>query len=236
MLARVGCRLVVAVLSAGLGAVGCGCGEEWFIRQNQGPGTAPACAVSDDPQAPFRTVGRLDLALRDDYFLTPLVQNDTGDGIHIDGAIVRAWCDAAGGGPDFSEFFSPAPTYVDANGRVGTSLIAIHAGMVEALRAGACCPAGQPCDEQLVLVGVRMTGTSNGESTETAEFQYVVEVCAGCLVACAADADSDEIVGPDCCAEGGPAFTPCFPGQDDPVDCRLCGGSPICACGTGTCS
>jgi len=211
---------------------GCACGGEWYIRQNQSAsGEPPACTVSDDPDAPFRTVGRMDLALTNQYFLNPLVENETSDGIQIDGAEVLGWCNEARGEPALGSFFSPAPAFVDEDDRVGTSLIAIHAGMADALRNGTCCPGGSICGDQIVILGVRMMDVAESTETETPQFEYPVEVCTGCLVSCAVDADSADVAGADCCANTAPPFTPCFPGQDDPVDCRTCRGVPFCQCG-----
>ncbi len=215
----------------------------WYIRQNQVfAGDPPECLVPDDPSAAFRTAGTLDTALTGAFYLTPLIESqlmkrkdythlrDEPNGIQVEGAIVRAWCDDSTGEPDFPEFFSPASSYIDPQDMGASSFIAIHADMVEALRGGAC---GDASGQQLVMLGVRMTGITNGGiETETPEFFYPVFVCAGCLVNCAADADDEDQAGPDCCNVDTPDLIPCARGQDDAVDCRLCRDVPgFCQCG-----
>jgi hypothetical protein len=214
----------------------------WFIRQNQVfSGDPPDCLVPDDPGAAFRTAGGLDVAIRDDFYLTPLIENqlmkrkdyshlrDEPNGIQVEGAIVRAWCDDSVGDPDFPEFFSPASSYIDPQDTGASAFIAIHADMVEALRGGAC---GDPAGSQLVMLGVRMVGITNGGlEIETPEFFYPVFVCAGCLVNCSADADDEDQAGPDCCNTDTPDLVPCLTGQDDAVDCRLCRTLGVCQCG-----
>ena len=231
-----------------------GCAENrrtWFIRQNQVPqGDPPDCLVPDDLNSPFRTAGLLDVELRDNYVLTPLIENqlmkrkdyshlrDEANGIQVEGALVRGWCNAATGDPvltqteDSDEFFSPASSYIDPQDTGASAFIAIHAGMVDALRGGACCPGGGPCDEQIVMLGVRMTGLTNGGiETETPEFFYPVFICSGCLATCTSDADDPDVAGFDCCNTDEPSTLPCAQGQDDGVDCRLCRASPFCQCG-----
>lgn len=229
-----------------------GCVENrrtWFIRQNQvSSGDPPDCLVPDDTNAAFRTAGLLDVGLRSDYILTPLIENqmmkrkdyahlrDEPNGIQVDGAIVRGWCNEARGTPDLTDvegFFSPASSYIDPEDTGASAFIAIHAGMSDALRGGTCCPGGAAgCDEQIVILGVKMTGITNGGiETETPEFFYPVFVCEGCLVACNADADDEDQAGPDCCVTDEPSTNPCTHGQDDALDCRWCRGDPLCLCG-----
>jgi hypothetical protein len=77
----------------------------------------------------------------------------------------------------------------------------------------------------LVTIGVQMLGTTTGNvQVETPEFYFTVQICFGCLTSCT----------PDTAAEGGEACTnpeppdelPCWTGQDEAVDCRICAALP----------
>lgn len=87
-----------------------------------------------------------------------------------------------------------------------------------------------------VLVSVKFSGrTSSGTEVESNEFTFPLDICAGCLVVYAPGTlflDDDNSL---TCDEGKASLegdvtgaantnitTPCFIGQDDPVDCRLC--------------
>jgi hypothetical protein len=84
--------------------------------------------------------------------------------------------------------------------------------------------------------------TLGGTYVETAEYQHVISVCNGCLVAFPADAELQDTTSakyphPNCLAGlpagstgggGGTLALPCVLGQDQPTDCRLCQGLEAC--------
>jgi len=71
--------------------------------------------------------------------------------------------------------------------------------------------------------------TTSGTDVESNTFVYPVVVCRGCLLQFPPEASDPLITEANCRAplvdeEGNSVEvdTPCYPGQDDPVDCRLC--------------
>ncbi len=82
--------------------------------------------------------------------------------------------------------------------------------------------------------------TLGGTYVESGEYQHIVNVCSGCLVNFPSDAVDQKLVTKDApinCELGFPTGAtingatialPCVAGQDQPIDCRLCHGIPVC--------
>jgi len=70
--------------------------------------------------------------------------------------------------------------------------------------------------------------TLGGQSVESNESQFPVNVCNGCLVYFPPAADDPARPGVDCAAAGEDVPVPCVFGQDEAIDCRLCNELPIC--------
>jgi len=91
-----------------------------------------------------------------------------------------------------------------------------------------------------VVAHVKAFGkTLGGQSVESSEFVFPIDMCNGCLVIFPIGSQNDQqaqMTGkPNCAAAlgssssgGGQVFQPCFMGQDQNVDCRLCQGNPAC--------
>jgi hypothetical protein len=78
-----------------------------------------------------------------------------------------------------------------------------------------------------INVAVRVFGeTLGGQEIESSELLFPIAVCNGCLISfptTAIDPTSNA------CNRGiPPEEKPCKPGQDEPVDCRLCQQLPLC--------
>lgn len=73
--------------------------------------------------------------------------------------------------------------------------------------------------------------TLGGLHVEAGEYEWPVEVCNGCLVSFPVDAQDPLQPTPNCLNAGAGAATiaqPCFFGQDQTIDCRLCPNNPAC--------
>jgi hypothetical protein len=201
-----------------------------------------------------------------DFQLTPLMENQMvaraddqflrpeSNGIQVDGAVVNIYeTDNPDIPPEETDpvltFFSYASSYIDPQS-TGVTGFTVIPSEYSRTRYGELC--GMPVDttfssfdpndydprRALVLVGVSVQGlTSGGLAEETPEFYFPIDLCCGCLLSCAADADNPDNPGPDCCQSTAPADLPCNAGQDQGVDCRLCrdSASPLlnsqCHCG-----
>jgi hypothetical protein len=73
--------------------------------------------------------------------------------------------------------------------------------------------------------------TLGGLHVEAGEYQWPIEVCNGCLVSFPVDAQDPLQPTPNCLNAGTGAASinsPCFFGQDQIIDCRLCPNNPAC--------
>ena len=82
-----------------------------------------------------------------------------------------------------------------------------------------------------VVSHVRFFGvTLGGQSLESNEFEFPVDVCFGCLIAFT---NNPLYPTPNCIGTAGSnstsqAIIPCEPGQDTPLDCNACQGLAVC--------
>ncbi|MFO0665661.1 MAG: hypothetical protein U0174_17020 [Polyangiaceae bacterium] len=71
--------------------------------------------------------------------------------------------------------------------------------------------------------------TSGNKAIETDEFQFLMQVCNGCLVTFPPASVDASIAKPNCRSSENPDNeAPCSIGADDPVDCRFCRGLSSC--------
>ncbi len=81
------------------------------------------------------------------------------------------------------------------------------------------------------MARVVVSGTTlDGARVKSPAFSFPIAVCTGCLVDYPLGADDPALPGYQCTV-GDSATSidwPCRKGQDDLVDCRLCGGIPLC--------
>ena len=214
-----------------LGGAGCADNESsLYVRHVQVPNDD--CIVEPDPASLFRTAGFLDAAFASEYVGWLLVGNQVvarGDTdqlrtetskIHLyeyDVRILNTSGEILSGG----EYTAPTAGFVDQ--KVGdTEAYGIASAiLVDASTSGALGGAAQGGFVQEVVSEVVVRGrTLGGNELETAPFTFPISVCFGCslifppgvndgLTACGGEGDSE-------------LESTCFPGQDSPVDCRLC--------------
>lgn len=250
--------LLVCALGVSAAAPACTDNDQsLFIRnvlapaQNRQNGS---CTYTDDPQQPGLFEGTLDIGVRDNYFGVFLVGNQMiprGDPLaaraesmraHINGGIVRV---TRTDGTLLREFTSSATGFADPQnnnqadfGVMG--LIALDAPTAQILRDVLSAEATNARVNVRtlsiqVLSNIKVFGkTLGGTDLESAEFQFPIRVCIGCLVNFPAGVnDSSKDPRQNCL--GTPTTTgavvqvlPCFSGQDEGVNCKNCNGRPAC--------
>ncbi len=76
---------------------------------------------------------------------------------------------------------------------------------------------------KMLTANVRLEGrTLAGHVVETPSFEYIIDVCDGCLVDYPLEADDPSTSAHDCIPYDPASSVPCVMGQDDRIDCRLC--------------
>ncbi len=199
-----------------------------------------ACAFTADPTQPSLGSGTLDASLRAEYSAMFLVGNQLvprGDPnqphtetsfVTLQGAVVRI---VDSNGNQLNTFTNRAAGTVPPSSGTTPGYLAVGATIIDSATAmnlglnGAVDP---------VVSYVRFFGqTLGGESVETNEFGFPVNVCRGCLVSFPRSEMDPSLPQPNC-ALGGAASSssstsvPCVPGQDLPIDCSACAEIPAC--------
>lgn len=250
--------LLVCALAASAAAPACTDNDQsLFIRSALFPAQnrQNGCIYTDDPQQPILFEGTLDVGVRDNYYGVFLVGNQMiprGEPLatraessraHINGGIVRV---TRTDGTVIREFTSSATGFADPQnnntpdfGVMG--LIAIDAPTAFILRdllvaEAANAKVNVRTLSIQVLSNIKVFGkTLGGTDLESAEYQFPIRVCVGCLVNFPAGVnDSSKDPRPNCL--GTPTATtqvttqlaPCFQGQDEGVNCKTCNGRPAC--------
>lgn len=221
-------------------APGCADSESvLFIRQVQIPqkSSGGTCTVDNSPSAAHRAAGILDVAIASQYEATLLVGSQLVDRgskddlrtetsrVQVEGSEVYL-TDSAGrtiGGP----YTVPSAGMIDPANGTNPSFGLVQSVLVDSVTASklaselSALPRGTV---RRLTSHVRVFGkTLGGTEVESGEWKYPIDVCYGCLVTYPREADSPSIQGPDCLNMGDEEpSVPCDPGQDDPVDCRIC--------------
>jgi hypothetical protein len=212
-----------------------------------------ACTWAADPTQPAISSGVLDIAIRTRYDAMFLLANQMVAQVNpsqlqtetstmkIDGAIVRVTNasgaqlttytrlaaalvpPSTGGLPGYSAIGTI--TVVDAPTLLGTNDPSLNNTIV-----GYLSSRGPRAAVVRVVTYVRFFGkTLGGQSVESNEFEFPVDICNGCLIAYA---NSPLYPLPNCVGATGVVTTttqiPCFLGEDLPVDCSLCQGLGVC--------
>lgn len=219
-----------------------------FVQGVMLPPTAMAgAACIYDPQ-PTSTLllyqGVLDIAFTNTYIPVLLLGNQMvqrgskeqlrveTSRIQIQGAVVRL-TDA--GGAQMASFTALGGGYVEASN--GTSpgygvfaVTVIDPDTVENILRPALTARYA---SKRVIAYIKPYGqTLGGLHVEAGEFEWPIEVCNGCLVSFPVDAQDPLQPTPNCLNVGSGSTNvarPCFVGQDQAIDCRLCPGNPVCA-------
>lgn len=255
---------ILGVMALGAALMGTACVDNqisFFIRQVQAPlpmggGT---CSVPADPSANRVFEGILDVGLRDDYHMAPLLVSQIAAQanmqmnrpetavISVEGFVIEIH----EGSPDGPIIDRPFTVYQSSTilppiaGQLSygvTDLQVIPPSIVNGLRARVCtlnttgvtaqCPVPQVTSNPRRLI-VRLLAFGHTLGTgpvETPTFDFPVNVCCGCLVNFPTDADTPDMVYPGPDCNNGTASTACNVGQDAPVDCRLCAGTNVNFC------
>lgn len=228
--------------------------ESIFVRQVMAPPIvqfgvgAAQCLYTPDPTQPFLTSGVLDASLLQTYSVEVLVGNQLvpqgsaaqdraeSNRVELQGFIVRV-TDANGN--ELRSFTRLASGFVDPS--LGdTPSYGLIAGEILDSQSVQAAGAASGATKRLVS-HFKVFGTTLGrQSVETGEFDYPIDICYGCLVSFpngSQDNARATIEGkPNCkapldittAAAGQVVIEPCFLGQDQIVDCRLCQGAPTC--------
>lgn len=196
-----------------------------FVRLVLAPpvaGPTGACAYTSDPNAAALFSGTADLGLRDDYTMTLLVQStDKTAPTSISGANIRV---TEPDGTPIREFAQTTAGFVEAAGFGLVNLIGIDAPTRELLLANV----ENRRSSKSVVVHVDLTGSdpTTGSAASSAEFQFPVKVCNGCLVSFETGNDVLVQQQPNCLRPASATVhPPCAVGQDEVVACELCAGA-----------
>lgn len=220
-----------------------GCAESessLFIRQVQIPqsSSGAGCSVDNSPSSSHRLFGVLDVAITSQYEATLLVGNqliDRGskDDLRTETSRVQlegteVYLKDASGRVVAGPYTVPGTGLVDPASGSNASFGLIASVLVDSVTASKLAselgtlPRGTV---RRLTSHVKVFGkTLGGTEVESGEWQYPIDVCYGCLVNYPLEADNPNIQGPDCLniTPETKVSAPCDPGQDDPVDCRIC--------------
>ena len=209
-----------------------------------------ACSFTSDPTQPFLSSGILDVALRTEYDPTFLVGNQLVSQsnsqqlqtetsiITIQGAVVRI-TDSAGNQLNTFTRLSSATVYPATGTTPGYAPITVTA--VDPGTATNAVAGMAKGGSVRVVTYVQFFGqTLGGESVQSDDFEFPVDLCDGCLVLFSATDDnpSSAFPQPNCnlasaAAMSGTGSTsslpsPCLIGQDYSTDCSQCLGTAVC--------
>jgi len=203
---------------------------------------APDCVASPEATSTLHAGGTLDLALRPDYVASLLVGSQLaprGDKTNlrtetmianISGAEVQL---RTGTGALSAEFTVPATGHITPNSSDEAGFGTAIATLIPASAAGdIAAELVEPGQIATRVAEVVVFGkTLGGLEFESSPLTYVIQVCMGCLIRYSADALAADNTGAVLCTANldQAEQVPCFPGQDEPVDCRACtAGNPYC--------
>lgn len=224
-------HILSGALLAGVGmasAAGCADNKSALFVRGVLALQAPECVAKADPSATMRLEGVLDLAFRTNYQAALLVGNQlVAQGSHnqvrtetsrvvVKGAVV---------------------TVKDAKGKTLTSYTVDATGVIDP--ATGSDPSYGVVNAELIPDSLKLSpntrvtadvqvfgDTLGGKSITSADLLFPIQVCKGCLVSFPADAVNAATPGQ--CVGTATTAAPCFMGQDDPIDCRLCASNPAC--------
>jgi hypothetical protein len=228
-----------------------GCTDDnpgFFVRGVLAPPSAAAggsCVYTADPTAAMIGSGVLDIAFISSYTPSILVGNQLiarGDPtvprvdtsrIVVQGAVVNL-TDLQNN--DIKSFTTLASGLIEGSAGASPGYGVMFASLVDPDAANALRASIPARGTKGVVAKFKVFGrTVGGVDVETAEFQFPLTVCNGCLVSFPPDsvdvALQTQTGKPNCsaplAATSGSA-APCVAGQDQPIDCRLCQGNAAC--------
>lgn len=233
-----------ALASAGVLVVASACVENkgsLFVQAVMAPPVAQAgmaCVYDPQPTSPIINSGVMDVAFTTTYAPVLLIANEMvqkgnatqlrveTDRVQIQGATVRL-TDASGA--QIKSFTTLASGFVDASngtqpGYGAVQIIAIDPDTTTNVLIPALA---QKYSTKRLVAYIKPYGqTLGGLHIEAGEFEFPIEACNGCLVRFPIEAiDYTKTPVPNCLLAGSGATQiaqPCYFGQDQTIDCRLC--------------
>ena len=241
-------QMLTGVATAGtIGALVGACAHDdstIFVQGVQAPPVAvmagTACVYTPDTGGAFLSVGVLDVALLSTYTAEALIGSQLISQANHDllrtetarvtfqGATVRV-TDA--GGAEIKSFTTLSSGFVNPGNGSAPGLGNVSVTLLDTATSNALKATIPRHSSKLLVTYFKVFGTTlGGQSVETDEFQFPINVCNGCLPFF--PAGSEDLAAaqkPNCKGTlGTMSAVPCILGQDQGVDCRLCQGSPAC--------
>jgi len=240
--------ILSAALLIGVAGIFAGCAEDIpEIRIVANQPLSDQCLPSASQTNEFIARGVLDLFITDQYVISPLVTNTM---VPSESVIFGGGAGGAGGltGTRWeantvtltravAEFSGPENLGVplprslnltitgsaDPGATVALSLQVVTANVANLLRSSVLL--ASPGQSITILVKLKMFGeTTAGNEVDSNEFVYPIEVCNGCLLEYPTEAIDPAFPAPNCRLiddfSSADSELPCFPGQDEAVDCR----------------
>jgi hypothetical protein len=253
-----GHAFVAVVSLAGIGVIGSACAhndQSIFIRQVMAPPTVAIgtqCVYTPDPTLQELGSGILDVSLTNRYTAVLLVGNQLvpqanpdqarteSNRVELQGATVTVV--NAGDLPGISanttlqSFTVNAVGFADPGTGGTPSYGLLIADILEFDKITTSLPIPANGGSVTLVAHVKAFGETLGRtSVETNEFDFPIDVCSGCLVSFPTGSADPLQAMPNCLGSTtmttgstGMIVQPCFLGQDQTVDCRLCQGKPAC--------
>lgn len=209
------------------------------VLHNQAP--APdTCALRQDPGGVVIDHGTFDLSIgdRSSYVLTPVVRNRGSADVTLRSVHVRLWVTVegerlqvsimcSGGGACFEWDLDVCEgrdcPVVPGGGTASFEMPVLPRQVTSFYQAGldAAVVEGRVPPRHEMQAELTLMGEAAGGVAVADPFLFDLTLCLGCLVDFPPGSDSPRLPGEDCCGDG-PITPACYPGQDDPLDCRRC--------------
>jgi hypothetical protein len=251
-----GLMLLVGVAAASGGTPACVHDDSTIFVSNvlapQFVTAGMACTFTADPTQPTLPQGIRDVALAPEYTAEFLVGNQIVPAgnpnqpqtetsfVTIKGAVVRI-VDSAG--DQLNTYTANAATTIPPSSGTTPGYASLGVTIIDsgtAVSLAKTIASMNPNEALQVVSYVRFFGnTLGGDSVESNEFGFPVNICLGCLITFPSAEDfvpETPTVGipqPNClnsaaASNGASASEPCALGQDLPVDCSTCLRNPVC--------
>lgn len=242
--------LAAAALVTGAAAFVPGCAHDdstLFVQTVLAPqlvSPGQTCVFTSSPSQSSLSSGILDVGLRSEYDPTYLLANQMVSQsnsqqlqtetsiITVEGAVVRI-TDAAGNQLNTFTRLSSATIYPASGTTPGYAPISVTTvDPVTAANATANLAAGATV--RLVTYAKFFGQTLGGDSVESDDFEFPVDLCIGCLVTFSASDIDPTKPYPNCGGSTGGTSTttslpsPCYIGQDYQTDCSQCLSAAVC--------
>jgi hypothetical protein len=206
--------------------------------------TGQSCLYTTDPTQPFISAGALDVALKAEYTPTFLIgnqlvsqsnsqqlQTETST-ITIQGAVVRITDSAGNQLAKFTDL-AAATVYPAIGTTPGYAPISVT--IIDQATASNAVNGLAANSTVRVVTYVQFFGnTLGGESVQSDDFEFPVDLCVGCLVLFSSASENAADPTPNCAAAATSTGmvsalpSPCFLGQDAKTDCSQCLSNPVC--------